>query len=59
MYIHCGNHSLDPALHDCVKESEIISDTLKAIAVSNTVDGKNQSHLGCLAQLRGPVLHIT
>jgi hypothetical protein len=59
MYIHCGNHSLDLALHDCVEESEIIIDTLKAVAVSNRVDGKNQSHLGCLAQLRGPVLHIT
>jgi hypothetical protein len=31
LYIHCGNHSLDLALHDCVKESEIISDTLKAM----------------------------
>ena len=80
--------SLDLALHDCVKESEIISDTLKAVQdlavfirsspirmaqyqhiaeeindngmhVENThllcpVDGKNQSHLGCLAQLRRP-----
>ncbi|CAB4033382.1 Hypothetical predicted protein, partial [Paramuricea clavata] len=24
LYIHCGNHSLDLALHDCVKESGII-----------------------------------
>ncbi|XP_046862561.1 zinc finger MYM-type protein 1-like [Xenia sp. Carnegie-2017] len=30
LYIHCGNHSLDLALRDCVKESWIISDTLKA-----------------------------
>ncbi|CAB4037909.1 zinc finger MYM-type 1-like [Paramuricea clavata] len=31
LYIHCGNHSLDLALHDCVKESGIISDTLKFV----------------------------
>jgi hypothetical protein len=31
LYTHCGNHNLDLALHDCVKESEIISDTLKAV----------------------------
>ena len=31
LYIHCGNHSLDLALHDCVKESKIISDTLKVV----------------------------
>ena len=29
LYIHCGDHTLDLALHDCVKESEIISDALK------------------------------
>ena len=31
LYIHCGNHSLDLALHDCVKESKIISYTLKVV----------------------------
>ena len=31
LYIHCGNHTLDLALHDCVKESEIISDALKVV----------------------------
>lgn len=31
LYIHCGNHSLDLALRDCVKESWIISDTLKEV----------------------------
>ena len=31
LYTHCGNHSLDLALHDCVKESKIISDTLKVV----------------------------
>ena len=29
LYIHCGNHTLDLALPDCVEESEIISDALK------------------------------
>ena len=31
LYIHCGNHTLDLALHDCVKESEIISEELKVV----------------------------
>ena len=31
LYIHYGNHTLDLALHDCVKESEIISDALKVV----------------------------
>ena len=30
-YIHCSNHSLDFALHDCEKESKMISDTLKVV----------------------------
>ena len=31
LYIHFGNRSLDLAWHDCVKESEIISDMLKVV----------------------------
>ena len=31
LYIQCGNNSLDLALHDCVKESEIISDAFKVV----------------------------
>ena len=31
LYTHCVNHNLDLALYDYVKESEIISDTLKAV----------------------------
>ncbi|XP_046845605.1 zinc finger MYM-type protein 1-like [Xenia sp. Carnegie-2017] len=31
LYIHCGNHILNLALRDCVKESWIISDTLKEV----------------------------